>query len=88
VSVRPRRLLDVSRALRPRREAAASNATHTVRVSGGDRTVPIPIYRSGLAGHWIYFLLLDRFNDPDEEPAGTGTSALTSAKAALSPVGE
>lgn len=54
------------------REAAASNATRTVQVQGGDRTIPYP-YPSPVdwREHWIYFLLLDRFNNPDDDPKGT-----------------
>lgn len=63
---------EVADAIRAAREAAGSKATRAVRVSGGDRTVPYP-YPSPVdwREHWIYFLLLDRFNRPDDDPEGT-----------------
>jgi glycosidase len=63
---------EVVDAIRAARQAAASNATRTVRVRGGDRTIPYP-YPSPVDWRepWIYFVLLDRFNNPNDEPKGT-----------------
>jgi glycosidase len=63
---------EVADAIRAARQAAATNATRTVRVRGVDRQIPYP-YPSPVdwRDHWIYFLMLDRFNNPDSAPRGT-----------------
>ena len=57
--------------IRAARHAAATNATRTVRVRGEDSRVPYP-YPSPVdwRDHWIYFLMLDRFNNPDDGTEG------------------
>ena len=68
---------EVADAIRAAREAAGSNATRAVRVSGGDRTVPYPYPSPGdWREHWIYFLMLDRFNNPDDAAGGNLEPAL------------
>ena len=63
---------DVVDAIRAARVGVRTGATRRVRVRGADRTVPYP-YPSPVdwRDHWIYFLLLDRFNNPDAAPKGT-----------------
>lgn len=69
----PRDLLsaEVIDAVRAARAAAAAHATRTVRVNGAEREVPYP-YPSPVdwRDHWIYFLMLDRFNNPGAAPNG------------------
>jgi glycosidase len=63
---------EVVEAIRAARFASATDATRTVRVHGVDRTVPYPFPSPvDWRDHWIYFLLLDRFNNPDSAPNGT-----------------
>jgi glycosidase len=70
----PRQLssAEVVDTIRTARQAAANNLTRTVRLRGEDKQIPYP-YPSPVdwRDHWIYFLLLDRFNNPDEAPKGT-----------------
>lgn len=51
--------------------AARDGLTRTVSVDGQAKTIPVP-FPSPVDWRdcWIYFLLLDRFNNPDRPPAG------------------
>ena len=52
--------------------SARAGGTRTVRVRGIDREIPFPFPSPvDWRDHWIYFLLLDRFNNPDAAPRGT-----------------
>jgi glycosidase len=61
----------VSQAIAGARSAAGSQGSKTVIVNGQPRTVPYP-YPSPVdwRDRWIYFLLVDRFNNPGSAPRG------------------
>jgi glycosidase len=52
--------------------ASRQRRTKSVTVSGAARTIPFPFPSpADWRDSWIYFLLLDRFNNPDAPPKGT-----------------
>jgi glycosidase len=55
-----------------RQRARGGGATKTVTVDGQPRTIPVPFPSPGdWRDCWIYFLLIDRFNNPSAPPRGT-----------------
>ena len=62
----------VSLAMTGAQDAARHRRTKSVTVSGMPRTIPMPFPSpTDWRDTWIYFLLLDRFNNPARAPAGT-----------------
>jgi pullulanase/glycogen debranching enzyme len=52
--------------------AARTPARRTVRVGGRDVEIPCPFPSpQDWRDRWVYFLLVDRFNNPDHTPAAT-----------------
>jgi glycosidase len=63
---------EVTRALREMQAAARVQGTKTVPVAGQPREVPYPFPSPGdWRDCWIYFLMIDRFNNPDASPNST-----------------
>jgi len=62
----------VAQTMADAQSAARQRRTKSVSVSGSTRTIPIPFPSpADWRDAWIYFLLLDRFNNPDRSPNGT-----------------
>lgn len=62
---------EVSQVINAARAAARARATKAVTVGGEQRAVPYPFPSPvDWRERWIYFLLLDRFNNPTAPPAG------------------
>ena len=62
---------DVEDAIAAARRAALHGETRPVSVHGSVRQVPYPFPSPvDWREHWIYFLMLDRFNNPDAPPRG------------------
>src|ERR1044071_8859083 len=62
----------VLQAIRGYQEAAKRPITKSVMIEGQPVTIPYP-YPSPAdwRDHWIYFLMIDRFNNPDAAPKST-----------------
>ncbi len=62
----------VAQTIADAQSAARQRRTKSVSVSGSTRTIPVPFPSpTDWRDAWIYFLLLDRFNNPDRTPNGT-----------------
>jgi glycosidase len=62
----------VTQRIRAAQAAARLSSMKTVRVGSQTRTVRSPFPSPGdWRDHWIYFLMLDRFNNPAAPPSGT-----------------
>jgi len=69
----PNKIFDdaVAKALADAQQAARDRHTKTVNVGGESRVIPTPFPSPGdWRDGWIYFLLVDRFNNPDAAPHG------------------
>jgi glycosidase len=63
---------DVKQVLRSAQEAARDGATKRVAVDGQDVEISYPFPSpADWRDTWIYFLMIDRFNNPDEPPNST-----------------
>jgi len=63
---------EVATTLRQAQDAARSNKTKLVSIDGERRAVPYPYPSPGdWRDCWIYFLMIDRFNNPDRPPNST-----------------
>lgn len=61
----------VTRAIADAQAAARQRRTKAVTVAGATTTIPSPFPSpADWRDTWIYFLLIDRFNNPDRPPAG------------------
>lgn len=61
---------EVTQALRQMQQDATQSLTRNVQVDGKTKAVPYPFPSPGdWRDRWIYFLLIDRFNNPDKPPA-------------------
>jgi len=62
---------EVEATFRRVREAALGGETKTVQVGGQSKTLPYPFPSPGdWRDCWVYFLMLDRFDNPSAPPAG------------------
>ncbi|MGH8174864.1 MAG: alpha-amylase family glycosyl hydrolase [Steroidobacter sp.] len=62
----------VTQTIRDAQTAAGLKTTKTISVDGRPRTVRSPLPSPGdWRDHWIYFVLIDRFNNPSDAPIGT-----------------
>ena len=69
---------EVTQTIRAMQVAAESPQTRPVRVDGQVRQVPYPFPSPGdWRAAWIYFLMIDRFNNPARPPASTRADPAT-----------
>jgi hypothetical protein len=66
---------DVMQALQSMQRAALQKETRKVEVDGHARQIPYPFPSpADWRDYWIYFLMLDRFNNPAARPLSTGAN--------------
>jgi glycosidase len=65
----------VAQTIRDFQEAAKRPVAKSVMIDGHPVTIPFPFPSPGdWRDHWIYFLMIDRFNNPDAKPKSTQSS--------------